>query len=192
MTQTPDPTYQTDPQSSAQPTSYVQPPTPYDDPASLHPHQRALLWGVRAITYLIYGFIVAVEIILVLGFLLLLFGANSSSSFVEWWYRNLERVMEPFRGIFSPIELGLAGDNEVQSVFDTSVVFAMIVYAIVGIAVYTLAQWLTTRIRRIDVEDREYQAQMARERQAYLDRASAERIAAAQAATTHQPPPPQT
>jgi hypothetical protein len=155
---------------------------PVDDGSYIHPHQRAVLWVTRAITYLVYAFVLAVEIILILGFFLLLGGANTGNSFVDWAYRNLDRVMKPFRGIFTPIELGTAGSNEVQSVFDTSVLFAMIIYAILGIVIYGFASWLTKRLHRLDIEDRDYHARAAYERQAYLNRMAAERAAQAQAA----------
>jgi uncharacterized protein YggT (Ycf19 family) len=179
-----DPTYAATPGQPA--TGYAQSPPPYDDGDYIHPHQRAVVWVTRAITYLVYAFIIAVEIILIIGFLLLLGGANSSSSFVEWAYRNLDRVMKPFRGIFTPIDLGAAGSNEVQSVFDTSVLFAMIIYAIAGIIIYGFASWLTKKLHRLDIEDREYHARIARERQAYLDRTTAERVAATQATAAQQ------
>jgi hypothetical protein len=192
-----DPTYGVQPGPGAPGVGTYQVP-PADDGEYIHPHQRAVLWVTRAVTYVIYAFIIAAEIILLIGFLLLLMGANASSSFVQWCYRNLDRVMEPFRGIFTPIELGTAQNSEVASVFDTSVLFAMIIYAIVGIAIYGFASWLTKRLYRLDVEDREYHARNARERQAYLDRMTAERIAATQAAATLQasrpaptPPTPQ-
>lgn len=160
-----------------------------------------MLAVMRAITYLVYAIVVAVEIILAIGFILLLLGANPTSSFVEWWYRNLDRVMEPFRGIFTPIELGATQGSDVSSIFETSVLFAMVVYAIVAMLIYTLAQWLGKRLHRLDVEDRMYRERMAYERQAYLDRISAERVANTNAQTvaqatgqqpttpTHQPPP---
>lgn len=175
----------TDPYPAQPMPGYAPSPPPYDDGEYIHPHQRAVIWTTRAITYLVYAFIIAVEIILILGFLLLLGGANSGSSFVEWCYRNLDRVMKPFRGIFTPIDLGTTGSNEVQSVFDTSVLFAMIIYAIAGIIIYGFASWLTKKLHRLDIEDREYHARIARERQAYLDRTTAERAAATQAAATH-------
>jgi hypothetical protein len=113
--------------------------------------------------------------------------------------------MEPFRGIFTPIELGMTQGNEVESVFETSVLFAMIIYAIVAIVVSAFASWLGKRIHRLDVEDRAYHERMAYERQAYLDRVSAERVADTNAQTVAQataqqpatptapssPPPPQ-
>jgi hypothetical protein len=63
---------------------------------------------------------VVVQIILIIGFFLLLFGANPSAGFTQWAYRNLDRVMEPFRGIFTPIQLGTTSGN-VEAVFDCSV-----------------------------------------------------------------------
>ena len=164
-------------------------PPPADDGSYIHPERRAVLWALRAITYLIYAYLLFVQIILGLGFILLLLGANPSSGFVEWWYRNLDRVMEPFRGIFTPIELGTTQGNQVESIFETSVLFAMIIYAIVAIAVSAFAGWLGKRMHRLDVEDRAYHERMAYERQAYLDRVSAERNAQTVAQATNQQPP---
>ena len=97
----------------------------------------------RAITYLVYAFVIVALVILVLGFFLLLFGANPHASFAAWVYRGLDRVMAPFRGIFEPVKLNG------KSVLDTSVLFAMIVYAIVGLALSALIGWLTDVIARL-------------------------------------------
>jgi uncharacterized protein YggT (Ycf19 family) len=132
------------------------------DRSTVHPVRRALLLVSRFVTFLVYVYVVVVEIILLLGFLLLLLGANPSSSFVEWVYRSLDRAMRPFRGIFEPIELGVAG-NDVPSVFETSVLFAMIVYAIIALVVHALLEWLSMRTARLDREDEFYrQEQLAR------------------------------
>jgi hypothetical protein len=48
--------------------------------------------------------------------------------------------MEPFRGMFPSQPVSD------QSVLDVSLLFAMIVYSIVGIAVQALVAWLTDRI----------------------------------------------
>ncbi len=93
----------------------------------------------RALTYLVYAFVLITLVILVLGFFLLLFGANPDVPFTEFIYRSLDRVMAPFRGIFESIDLNG------NSVLDTSVLFAMIVYGIVGIALSGLIHWLTTK-----------------------------------------------
>jgi hypothetical protein len=115
--------------------------------------RRVILWGSRAVSYFVYVYILFVEIILSLGFFFLLFGANPSASFTEWLYRSLERAMEPFRGIFTPIELGTTSGSDVLSVFDTSVLFAMIVYMVLGLVVHAFIAWLSTRLYRLDVEE---------------------------------------
>jgi hypothetical protein len=119
-----------------------------------------VVWAARAIAYLAYGYLLLVQFILVQGFLLLLLGANTGSSYVDWAYRSLERVMAPFRGIFESVDL--TGN----SVLDTSVLFAMVMYGILGLAVHSLLDWLTYRLRRL-------------EHQRLLDEARAEAEAAA-------------
>lgn len=94
----------------------------------------------RGVTYLVYAFTVVALVILLLGFFLLLFGANPDAPFAEWIYRSLDRVMAPFRGIFKSVEL--TGN----SVLDTSVIFAMIVYSIVALFLNALIDWLTQRL----------------------------------------------
>jgi hypothetical protein len=130
--------------------------------------KRLIIWITRAVTYVAYAYILFVEVILALGFLLKLFGANDSASFVQWAYRNLDRVMEPFRGIFSPIELGTPGNSEVPAEFETSILFAMVIYGIVALVIHIVIQWLTHRIEKLDRD-----ARAAAQREEY-DRATAE------------------
>ena len=85
--------------------------------------RKVVTQATRVLSYLVYLYLLAVEVILLLGFLLLLFGANTSAGFTEWVYRSMDRAMKPFRGIFTPIELGTTAGNEIQSVFETSVLF---------------------------------------------------------------------
>lgn len=131
----------------------------------LHSTRRVLLQLIRGIGYFFYFYVVVVLIVLTLGFFLLLFGANPTSSFVEWVYRSMERAMEPFRGIFTPIELGTTA-GEIEAVLDTSVLFAMIIYSILAVVAQQLVAWMTARIYRLDWEDAEYQRRMALERTA--------------------------
>lgn len=107
-----------------------------------HPGDTAtgIVWGARALTYLVYAFVVVALVILLLGFFLLLFGANPDAPFAAWVYRGLDRVMAPFRGIFEQVQLN--GD----SVLDVSVLFAMIVYGIAGLFLHQLIDWLTDRL----------------------------------------------
>ena len=114
--------------------------------------RKGFVLATRVVTYLIYVYVVVVEIILILGFFLLLFGANPSAGFTQWAYRNLDRVMEPFRGIFTPIQLGTTSGN-VEAVFETSVLFAMIVYLILGLLLSALTRWLSQRLRYLDAAE---------------------------------------
>jgi uncharacterized protein YggT (Ycf19 family) len=94
----------------------------------------------RGLVYLVYAFVVLCLVILTLGFFLLLFGANPDAPFAEWVYRALDRAMKPFRGIFETIPLNG------QSVLDVSVLFAMIVYSMLAMALRALIDWLTYRL----------------------------------------------
>jgi hypothetical protein len=123
-----------------------------DPPVSAVHARKVAVWVARALSYLVYFYLIAVEIILVLGFFLLLFGANPSAGFTEWAYRNLDRVMEPFRGIFTPIQLGTTSGN-VEAVFETSVLFAMIVYGIVALVFSGLISWLSERLRHLEAAE---------------------------------------
>jgi len=99
-----------------------------------------IVWAGRALGYLVYFFVTVALIVLTFGFFLLLFGANPDAAFAEWVYRALNRVMAPFRGLFESIQLNG------ESVLDVSILFAMIVYGIVAMALRALIDWLTYRI----------------------------------------------
>ncbi len=145
--------------------------------------RKAILWVVRAISYLVYFYLIVVEIILFIGFFLLLFGANPTAGFTDWAYRNLDRVMDPFRGIFSPIELGTTG-NDVPATFDTSVLFAMIVYGIIALLFSALIGWLSARLNQIHAAEDELarQAEIEQQRAETEARFAAQQAAAAAAA----------
>ncbi len=147
--------------------------------------RKVVLWITRAVGYFVYFYLIVVEIILVIGFFLLLFGANPTAGFTQWAYRNLDRVMEPFRGIFSPIDLGTAG-NDVQATFDTSVLFAMIIYGILALVLGAAIQWLSGRLNQIhDAEEYNRRRAELAAQQAEIDerRAAAAHAAAVQSAS---------
>ena len=141
---------------TATPVSMNDPAYTPNPPGHVHGGRRIVLLGARALSYLVYAYVVFVEIILAFGFFFLLFGANQSSSFVEWVYRSLDRAMAPFRGMFTPIDLGTTQGN-VASVFDTSILFAMIVYGLLAVLVGGLIEWMSSRLARLDREDAEAQ-----------------------------------
>jgi hypothetical protein len=144
--------------------------------------RKAFVWVVRAISYLVYFYLIVVEIILFIGFFLLLFGANPTAGFTQWAYRNLDKVMDPFRGIFTPIELGTTS-ADVPAVFDTSVLFAMIIYGIVALVLSAVIGWLSSRLRQLHAAEDEAE----REAQYAQQQAEAEaRLVAAQQAASVQ------
>ena len=155
--------------------------------------RKAVLWVVRIVSYLVYFYLIVVEIILLIGFFLLLFGANPTAGFTEWAYRNLDRVMQPFRGIFAPVELGTTS-ADVPATFDTSVLFAMIIYGIVALLLSVLIGWLNSRLSQIhhveeEIERRAEVERLAAQADARLaqQQALAAQQAAERAATTSQP-----
>lgn len=85
-------------------------------------------------TNLVNIFIGAVETILGLRFLLRLFSANTSNGFVSWVYEMSNSLLEPFRGIF-PTRI-----FENSIVIDFTTLFAMLIYALIGM----LAIWIIT------------------------------------------------
>jgi uncharacterized protein YggT (Ycf19 family) len=101
----------------------------------------------RALTFLVYAFVIVALIILLLGFVLQLFGANPDAPFAQWLYRGLKRVMAPFRGLFEPVEL------DGRSVLDISILFAMLVYGIVGLALHALIERLSLLIVTMRVDN---------------------------------------
>lgn len=135
------------------------------------------VWLTRAIAYVAYAFLVVSEIILLQGFLLKLFGANPDSSYVQWAYRSLDRVMAPFRGIFTPIEI------DGNAVLDTSILFAMVIYGIVALSVRAFLDWLTHRLEKME---RDRQIELA---QAAAMQASYPTTAPSQAAGAYQQAP---
>ena len=94
---------------------------------------KVLLWFV-------YVWVVVNLVLLFLAFILRLLGANPEAGFADWVYRSVERSMAPFRGLFEPIPI-----ND-QSVLDTSLLFAMIVYCLVALLLKTAIDWVTDRI----------------------------------------------
>lgn len=117
------------------------------------------IWLVRvakAVVVFIYVVVIVNLVLLTMGFVLRLFGASTDAAFTRWVYRNVDRVMEPFRGMFPSHAVS---DT---SVLDVSLLFAMILYAIAGIALHTVVAWLTGKL-----------SALRREQQAGLPRAPA-------------------
>ena len=93
--------------------------------------RRANLRG--RITSIIYFILGVLEIILLLRLLLRLLGANEASGFVVFIYNLSHIFVAPFNGIFNDQALG-------RSVFETSTLIAMIVYALLAWGIASLAR----------------------------------------------------
>jgi uncharacterized protein YggT (Ycf19 family) len=96
----------------------------------------------KILLWLVYVWVVVDLVLLFLAFVLRLLGANPQAGFTEWVYRSVQRVMAPFRGIFEPIAL------TDQSVLDTSLLFAMIIYGLVALLLRAGIDWLSGLIAR--------------------------------------------
>jgi uncharacterized protein YggT (Ycf19 family) len=147
----------------------------------------------RVLVWLVWAYFVFVVIILTAGFFLLLFNANPDNSFVEWVYRNYDRVMDPFRGIFP------AATTEAESVVDLSAIFAIIVYGIFAMLVHALVDYLGRRITSerskafYTSQEEQRRSEVAARTSTQQTAASAQQTAASAAETIadeYQPPPP--
>lgn len=96
----------------------------------------------RVLLWLVYIWVTVTLVLLLLTFILELFGANPTAGFVDWVYRSVDKAMAPFNGIFKPVQLN--GD----STLDTSVLFAMIVYGFIAIGLHAAIDWVDGLVRK--------------------------------------------
>ena len=96
----------------------------------------------KVLLWLVYVWVIVDLVLLFLAFILRLFGANPDAGFTEWVYRSVQRAMAPFRGIFEPIAL------TDESVLDTSLLFAMIIYGLVALFLRAGIDWLSAYVAR--------------------------------------------
>jgi uncharacterized protein YggT (Ycf19 family) len=151
--------------------------------------RSAFATAARAVTYLAYAWVIASMIILVFGFFLLLFNANPDAGFSEWVYRQLARVMEPFRGIFPTVS------TSEGSTLDVSILFAMLVYGLLGLGVKSLIDWVTYRRENLAQRIERDELRLRRSRESAQDAARPSYPATGQQAfpqqgTPGQPQPP--
>jgi hypothetical protein len=104
----------------------------------------------KILLWVVYVWVVLNLVLLFVAFWLQLLGANPQAGFTEWVYRSVSRSMAPFRGIFEPIVLSD------QSVLDTSLLFAMIIYGVVALLLRAGIDWVSDfvekRRRRLERE----------------------------------------
>jgi len=115
----------------------------------MSPKVKAMLVKVcRALVWIVYAWVAITIVLLFLGFLLQLLGADPTAGFVEFVYRSTERAMAPFRGIFESVPLS---DN---STLDVSILFAIIVYSFAALGVGMALDWVTHKMEIAEDEAR--------------------------------------
>jgi len=82
-------------------------------------------------------FLGLVEGFLGFRFVLKLFGASDTNSFVKWIYDMSSTLLDPFRGIFPTTIF----DN--RFVLEFSTLFAMLVYAVLGLVILAVIDTVT-------------------------------------------------
>ena len=93
----------------------------------------------RVITYLVYAYFLIATVFLILGFFLLLFGANPDTSFVKFVYHFAAEFLAPFRGIFPTHQISD------RSYFSAAGLFAIIMYGIGAMAIHALINYITLK-----------------------------------------------
>jgi hypothetical protein len=96
--------------------------------------------AAKLLLWFVYAWLIVNLVLLLLAFTLRLLGANPSAAFADWVYRSVARTMAPFRGMFEPLAL-----ND-RSVLDTSLLFAVIIYALAALLLRFAIEWLTKRV----------------------------------------------
>lgn len=79
-----------------------------------------------------------VGVFLGLRFVLKLFSANASNSFVNWIYETSAEILGPFRGIFPAPSLD-------GFVIEFSTIFAVMVYTIIGMLAFYVIDLLSPK-----------------------------------------------
>ncbi len=94
----------------------------------------------RALTYIVYAFMLVAVVFLSVGFFLLLFGANPNVGFTQFVYKVAAEFLQPFRGIFPAHQVGETG------YFSTSALFAIIIYILLALGINSLITYITAKM----------------------------------------------
>lgn len=111
-----------------------------------HSSKLSVIKAARALTYLVYAWLVIATTFLFLGFILLLLGANPETSFVHFVYQIAAHFLEPFRGMFPTHQIS---DT---AYFSSAALFAIVFYSIVAVFVHALIEYITMKLRKNEIE----------------------------------------
>jgi hypothetical protein len=101
----------------------------------------------QTVGYLVYFFFGALEILLAFRFVLKLTGASLGNAFVGLVYGITGIFILPFQGIFHS---GIAQGIETTSVFESSTLIAIVVYAVVAWGIVKLLSVLSGEKQQTD------------------------------------------
>jgi uncharacterized protein YggT (Ycf19 family) len=93
----------------------------------------------KVLTYLVYAYAIIAIVFLVLGFVLLLFGANQATPFVKFVYNIAAEFLQPFRDIFPGKPISDRG------YFSAAGLFAIIIYSITAMAIHSLITFISLK-----------------------------------------------
>lgn len=107
--------------------------------------------GSRVLTYIVYGYSLVASFFLAIGFILLLFSANTGTPFVRFIYNTAAVFMTPFRGIFPVRSISETG------YFSASALFAIIMYLLLALAMHALINYVTMKMvayqEQVDIDE---------------------------------------
>lgn len=93
----------------------------------------------RGLTYLVYAYVIIAIAFLILGFLMLLLGANPQADFTQFIYRIAAEFLQPFRGIFPTKQI------TETSYFSAAGLFAIVMYSFFAAGIHALISWITAK-----------------------------------------------
>lgn len=94
----------------------------------------------RALSYIVYAYALVASLFLSIGFVLLLFGANTTTPFVQFVYKGAAEFLQPFRGIFPMHQISETG------YFSASALFAIVMYLIFAAVLHSLIVYVTAKM----------------------------------------------
>jgi uncharacterized protein YggT (Ycf19 family) len=109
---------------------------------SKQPDKAIYIKFARGVTWFAYGFAIVAVFFLILGFFLLLFGANYTTPFVQFIYKGATAFLQPFREIFPTHQISET------SYFNASALFASLMYALFAMACHSFINFLTSKIEK--------------------------------------------
>ena len=98
--------------------------------------------GSRWLSYFVYAYALVATSFLSLTFFLLLFSANVTTPFVRFVYETAAAFLSPFREIFPVRAIGDTG------YFSPSILFAIIMYLALALAMNALINYVTIKMIR--------------------------------------------